>query len=768
MKPGERFSGWTARGWRLFGLDPAILFTLAARMSSIAGSTVTVLLIVRFLNPVEQGYYYTLLSLISLQMVFELGFSFVIQQLAAHECVDLEFGANGRVSGDPVAHARLASTLQLSLRWYTRAAAAMGLTLAPLGMIFFARHAAAGSAQIAWRGPFLTAVGASMVGLWCAPFYSFLEGCGQVRAVAAMRFGQALATSAFAWAPLLLGRGLYSPAMAIAGYVAAGLVFLARRRRLLHGLLRHAASEAAIDWSREVWPFQWRIAVSWACSYLTVQIFVPILFALRGAVEAGQMGMSLSVTGYMTILALAWTSTKITPFGRLIARREFHALDRLFLRTLVQSLAAFALLALAACCVVWLFPSVAPQLAARIVAPQLFGVLVLGAGANCVVQSLATLLRSFKSEPFLVQSLAVAALTLALSALTAARWGNAGAALSYLLATGVLGLPFAGSIFVRARRGYLAREPLAPSGANAAGTTGDGGRSHQPGCCAVGALHCLEERKMFLSGCRKAVDTLAPPLGRLYRVSRDATNRRRSIATKYGFSLAGDPAMARDGWEADEIGAFLELMETHDSVLDIGANVGFYSCLAASRGKHTVAVEPSPRNLGFLYRNLWENGFLNVEVFPLGLAAQGGIRRLYGYGGTSSFVPGWAQARQGQSSLVGLSTLDTIAAGRLGRRKLLIKMDVEGFELEVLAGARATLDLIPKPTWLVEILLRGEIVPGGVGRGFAETFQVFFRHGYRARQLDAARTEVEPADVDRWTATGFVDGGTHDFLFSAD
>ena len=51
----------------------------------------TVLLIVRFLNPVEQGYYYTLLSLVSLQMVFELGFSFVIQQLAAHECVHLEF-----------------------------------------------------------------------------------------------------------------------------------------------------------------------------------------------------------------------------------------------------------------------------------------------------------------------------------------------------------------------------------------------------------------------------------------------------------------------------------------------------------------------------------------------------------------------------------------------------------------------------------------------------------------------------------------------------
>ena len=161
---------------------------------------------------------------------------------------------------------------------------------------------------------------------------------------------------------------------------------------------------------------------------------------------------------------------------------------------------------------------------------------------------------------------------------------------------------------------------------------------------------------MILSGCRSAVDTLAPRLGRLYRLSRDATSRRRSIATRYGFTLAGDPAMAREGWEADEIAAFLGLIETHDAVIDVGANVGFYACLAASRGKHTIAVEPSARNLRFLYRNLCENSFLNVEVFPLGLAAACGLKRLYGYGGIASFVPGWAQAREAQSMLTPVST----------------------------------------------------------------------------------------------------------------
>ena len=448
---------------RALGMDKAVAYTFLARAVNIVGSTGTVLLIVRFLSPVEQGYYYTLLSLVALQMVFELGFAFVIQQLAAHECVHLELRAGGHVSGDPVAHARLASTLQLSVRWYSVAAAAMGLVLAPLGMHFFSCHVAAGAGQVAWQGPWLLAVVVSMVGLWCQPFYSFLDGCGQVRAVAALRLRQAAASIVLAWAAMLLHHGLYAPALVIAGQCGTGLFFLAARRRLLTGLLRYPAGDASIRWRCEVWPFQWRIAVSWMCSYLTIQVFIPILFALRGPVEAGQMGMSLSITGYMTSLVLPWISTKATPFGRMIAERRFQGLDQLFLRTLGQALAVFCMIALAAGLGVSLLTVAAPRLAARMVSPQLFALLLVAAGANCVVQSLGTLLRSFKREPFLAQSLAVASLTLLLAALTAPRWGNTGVTLSYLAVTAGISLPSALAIFTHARRGYLAIRPLAAS-----------------------------------------------------------------------------------------------------------------------------------------------------------------------------------------------------------------------------------------------------------------------------------------------------------------
>jgi hypothetical protein len=453
---------------RALGLDGAVAYTFLARIVSILGSIGTVLLIVRFLSPIEQGYYYTLLSLVALQLVFELGFSFVIQQLAAHECVHLELKEGGEVRGDPVAHARLASTLQLSVRWYTMAAVVMGLLLAPLGIIFFARHAAVDMTHVEWQGPWLAAIAASMAGLWCMPLYAFIEGCGQVRAVAAMRLRQSLAGMVLAWTAMLLHQGLYAPALVIAGQVAVGLFFLATHRRLLTGLLRHPVCDTSICWISEVWPFQWRIGVSSMCAYFTMQIFIPILFALRGPVEAGQMGMSLSITGYMTSLVLPWTSTKATPFGRLIAERKFQGLDRLFLRTLGQSLTVFVLIAFAADLGAALLTTAAPRLAVRMVSPELFAMLVLAAGAKCVVQSLGTLLRSFKREPFLAQSLAVASITLALAGLTASRWGNTGVTFSYLAVTLGIALPSALTIFARARRGYLAMSPMA-AGEGAAG-----------------------------------------------------------------------------------------------------------------------------------------------------------------------------------------------------------------------------------------------------------------------------------------------------------
>jgi FkbM family methyltransferase len=270
----------------------------------------------------------------------------------------------------------------------------------------------------------------------------------------------------------------------------------------------------------------------------------------------------------------------------------------------------------------------------------------------------------------------------------------------------------------------------------------------------------------MLGKLRKPTDRFAPALGRYYRCLRDIAGRRQSIPTRFGFTLSGDPAMANENWESSEIAFFLEMLQSHEVVIDVGANVGLYTCLAASHRKRVLAIEPLRRNQDYLYRNLWENRFLDVEVLPMGLSGKIGLGRIYGFGGIASFVPGWAQAQESRFSVVPVTTLDTLAATRFQGGKVLIKLDVEGFELEVLSGAAATLMLAPKPTWLIEVLLRDKVIPGGgMNARFYEIFDLFWKKGYSCAMANGRRSPVLPSDVMRWTAIGQVDGDTTNFIF---
>ena len=189
----------TGEGWREIlkqrtGLNRAIGFVVLGRLLQGAGSVGTVLLIVRLLTPVEQGYYYALWSLVPLQLIFELGFSFVVLQTAAHEMAHLRITETGDIEGPSRAQNRLASILQLSVRWYMTAALFMVLLMIAGGSHFFAMKQLTGGAYL-WRWPLrLTAIGCGLT-FALSPMVSFLEGCGQVTEVSRMRFIQACYTT---------------------------------------------------------------------------------------------------------------------------------------------------------------------------------------------------------------------------------------------------------------------------------------------------------------------------------------------------------------------------------------------------------------------------------------------------------------------------------------------------------------------------------------------------------------------------------------------
>lgn len=130
-------------------------------------------------------------------------------------------------------------------------------------------------------------------------------------------------------------------------------------------------------------------------------------------------------------------------------------------------------------------------------------------------------------------------------------------------------------------------------------------------------------------------------------------------------------------------------------VADVGANIGYILLLferAVGPGGSVACFEPEPENVTELRRNVEANGFANVEIFPVAVGALPGTVSL------RSGLNG-AVAEDGSGDLtVPMVRLDDALPGPVD----FVKIDVEGYEGHVLAGAQRLL-AEHRPTLFVEI-----------------------------------------------------------------
>lgn len=241
--------------------------------------------------------------------------------------------------------------------------------------------------------------------------------------------------------------------------------------------------------------------------------------------------------------------------------------------------------------------------------------------------------------------------------------------------------------------------------------------------------------------------------------------------TPLGFKLVSGfhPAyrLMREGqFEVEEVGIIKKLLPHVDVFVDVGANLGYYTCLASQNEKHVIAFEPQQQNLKCLMQNLVANGYQElVEIFPLALGEKPGLLTLYGASGPSaSLVKGWAGYSPRFRQLIPVSTLDNILGSRFLNQQLIVKIDVEGAEYQVLQGGRGTLTREKRPVWLLEICLN-EFHPGGTNPDFSEIFNLFWRNDYLCYTATEPPRLVEPYDIADWLRNGVSKYATFNYVF---
>ncbi len=277
-------------------------------------------------------------------------------------------------------------------------------------------------------------------------------------------------------------------------------------------------------------------------------------------------------------------------------------------------------------------------------------------------------------------------------------------------------------------------------------------------------------------GRSKLLTAIDASLGWKYHLFKDwwgtrVWTRTTEVTTPLGFKLTSGfhPAyqLMRTGkFEVEETAVITRLLEQVDRFVDIGANLGYYSCLALQHGKPVVAFEPQAQNLQCLFQNLIANGWQDqAEVFPIALSEKPGLLTLYGASGPSaSLLKDWAGYSSRYQKTVAVSTLDNILAGRFAGERLFIKIDVEGAEFQVLRGAMETLSRATKPIWIMEVCLQ-EFHPGGRNPDFENVFSLFFRNGYRAYTAAQVPELVSQEMVQRWARDNLTGSGTFNYVF---
>ncbi|MGH9324362.1 MAG: hypothetical protein ACRD3V_31315 [Vicinamibacteria bacterium] len=428
-------------------LDRPTFYAMANRLWGSASGLLTAVLVAAFFTPELQGYYFTFLSLLTLQTFIELGFGELLQQFVSHEWAMI---SSSDASERERAHDRLSCLVRFSLRYYGSIALVLFIGLGVGGTIYFGTFAKGG--EIHWASGWWLAVVATAISVLLVPLFSLLEGANRTEKVHGVRLWQGVASRVSGFLAIALGFGLLTITITRIVSFAAGLAGLGRESfSMIRRLWSRGESQETVSFRQELWPLQWRFALSWLSGYVVYSLFTPVLFAFHGAELAGRMGLTTAAATAISSAAFAVMATRVPRLAILAARRDFPAMDALFRRATIASVGISALGAAVFLGGLGLAHQIGPSLATRFLPIPETALFLSALVLQQVRFAMGSYLRAHKAEPFVMLSALEGMIAIPLFTLLGRQYEAMGMVLGFLGLTTVTLVP-AISIFERCRK----------------------------------------------------------------------------------------------------------------------------------------------------------------------------------------------------------------------------------------------------------------------------------------------------------------------------
>lgn len=193
--------------------------------------------------------------------------------------------------------------------------------------------------------------------------------------------------------------------------------------------------------------------------------------------------------------------------------------------------------------------------------------------------------------------------------------------------------------------------------------------------------------------------------------------------------------------EFEDMSFLLHTLRSGERFVDVGANVGTYTVLAAAVvGAHVVAIEPIPSTFQCLIDNININCVRDlVRPLNVGLGAASGSIHFTASLDAVNHVVSPLERHRGELVECKIETLDSVVDVQ---RPLLLKVDVEGFESEVFAGGQNVMADRDLKAVIVELNGAGR----RYGRDDARIHQMMVEYGFRpVRYLPESRRLLQQA-----------------------